>query len=107
MERMTRIDMLVSMLENEPDDLFLNYALGMEYAADLKTVADAESQFRLVLSLDESYVPAYYQLGKLFESLQRNAEAIGFYKKGLLSAIDQKDRKAAGEFEEAIFLLEE
>jgi tetratricopeptide (TPR) repeat protein len=107
MNRLGRIEMLEGMLEKAPDDLFLNYALGLEYSNDLATVNDAESQFRLVLSINPDYIPAYYQLGKLFESLLRNDEALEFFKKGLEKARTQNDNKSANEFEEAIFLLED
>jgi tetratricopeptide (TPR) repeat protein len=102
-----RIGSLMTMLEKEPNDLFLNYALGIEYAADPKTYADAESQFKIVLSLDEDYIPAYYQLGKLQELLLRNPEALEFYKIGLEKAKAQKNNKAINEFNEAIFLIED
>jgi len=95
------------MLEKEPEDLFLNYALGLEYANDLGKVADAESQFKIVLSLDENYVPAYYQLGRLFASLLRIPEALEYYKCGLEKAKEQKNNKAINEFSEAIFMLED
>src|SRR5688572_32546109 len=103
MERSQRVNMLMGMLEKEPNDLFLNYALGLEYAKDIQTVHDAESQFRIVLGIDENYHAAYYQLGQLFESLKRTPEAIEFYKKGLACAEYRKDHKAANEFREAIF----
>lgn len=103
----TRIESLLSMLEKEPNDIFLNYALGIEYAANPETSADAESQFKIVLSLNEDYIPAYYQLGKLNETLLRNEEAIDYFKKGLEKAKAQKNNKAINEFNEAIFLLED
>ncbi|PBQ31746.1 hypothetical protein CNR22_08175 [Sphingobacteriaceae bacterium] len=102
-----RIENLMSMLEKEPDDLFLNYALGLEYASDLNKVADAESQFKLVLGLDKNYIPAYYQLGQLFASLLRITEALEYYNSGLEKAKEQKNNKAINEFGEAIFMLED
>ena len=95
------------MLEKEPGDLFLNYALGIEYSAKPLTYPDAESQFKIVLGLNENYIAAYYQLGKLSEALLRAPEAIEYYKKGLEKAIFLKDNKAINEFNEAIFLLED
>ena len=102
-----RIESLMSMLEKEPDDLFLNYALGLEYVSDLNTVADAESQFKIVLGLDKNYIPAYYQLGQLFGSLLRIPEALEYYHCGLELAKQQKNNKAINEFGEAIFMLED
>jgi tetratricopeptide (TPR) repeat protein len=107
MNRKARIDTLISMLEKEPGDLFLNYVLGIEYANDLSSVADAESQFKIVLNLDPNYIAAYYQLGKLLESLLRNPEALECYKVGLEKAKEQQNNKAVNEFNEALFNLEE
>lgn len=98
--------MLLRLLEHEPNDLFLNYALGLEYVAELN-LADAERQLKHVLTLDINYIPAYYQLGKLFESQTKNTEAILFFKEGLEKAKDQKNNKAINEFGEAIFMLED
>jgi tetratricopeptide (TPR) repeat protein len=102
-----RTGQLVSMLKQEPGDLFLNYALGLEYAKDLIAPADAESQFRIVLSIDSNYLAAYYQLGQLFEKLDRPSEALTFYKTGLTLAREQKNNKAINEFGEAVFMLED
>ncbi len=106
MDRLNRIDMLIAMLEKEPDDLFLNYALGTEYVGELD-VEQAEFQFKKVLQLDASYIAAYYQLGKLFESVLKNKEALEYYNLGLEKAKIAKNNKAINEFGEAIFLLEE
>ena len=107
MKRLARIEMLEQMLEKEPNDVFLNYALGLEFANDLSTVADAESQFRTVIEMDSNYIAAYFQLGKLFEALLRQQEALEFYKNGLEKAVALKDNKSINEFNEAIFLLED
>lgn len=107
MERLGRIGMLEGMLKQEPEDLFLNYALGIEYSNDLATVTLSEIQFKKVLDLDPKYLAAHYQLGKLFESLADKEQALHYYKTGLAIAKEKKDLKSAGEFNEAIFLLED
>lgn len=106
MERAGRIHMLLDLLVKEPGDLFLNYALGIEYASE-SNPREAEIQLKKVLGLDENYIAAYYQLGKLFESQLKNEEAIHFYKTGLEKARIQKDNKAINELGEAIFMLED
>ena len=106
MERLSRIDMIIEMLKNEPNDLFLNYTLGLEYVAEL-SVLDAESQFKKTLEIDIKYIPAYYQLGKLFESQLKNQEALHYFKLGLEQAKEQKNNKAINEFGEAVFMLED
>jgi len=106
LERTDRIHTLLDLLEKEPADLFLNYALGLEYVAQSDFIA-AESQLKKVIALDENYIAAYYQLGKLFESQLKNPEAIGYYTTGLEKAKVKKDHKAINEFGEAIFMLED
>lgn len=98
---------MLDLLKQEPKDLFLNYALGMEYAANPQTISKAEEQFKTVLSLDENYIAAYYQLGKLFEAQQNISEALVYFKLGLEKAKIKKDNKAINEFGEAIFMLED
>jgi tetratricopeptide (TPR) repeat protein len=105
MERLGRVDMLLELLENDPQDLFLNYALGLEYAGVLK-FNEAQQQFKTVLGLDVNYIPCYYQLGKLCEAQSQILEALSYYKQGLEKARQKKD-KSVHEFEEAIFLLED
>jgi len=106
MDRLNRIDMLLAMLEKEPDDIFLNYALGTEYVGELDVI-QAEFQFKKVLQMEPNYIAAYYQLGKLFESQLKNADALHFFKLGLEKAKEAKNNKAVNEFGEAIFMLEE
>lgn len=106
MDQKGRMNSLLDMLKSEPDDLFLNYALGTEYTV-ISNFAEAEKQFKKVIGLDEGYIAAYYQLGKLFEAQSKTDDAISYYKAGLEKARVKKDNKAINEFGEAIFMLEE
>jgi tetratricopeptide (TPR) repeat protein len=106
MEQGKRIDSLLELLKTETNDVFLNYVLGIEYAAIGKT-DEAKDQFIKVILLDENYIAVYYQMGKLFEKANDTAAAIDYYKKGAQKAKEKGDRKSAGEFEEAIFMLED
>lgn len=103
----TRLDLLKRMLEKEQDDVFLNYALGLEYAKNPQNTILAEVQFKKVTELDPSYMAAFYQLGKLLEAQTKLSEALHYYKLGLEIAEKRKERKAIGEFMEAIFLIED
>lgn len=95
------------MLKSEPDDVFLNYALGLELFANKDTINESQALFDKVLVLNEDYVAAYYQLGKLFEVQKKNKAAMEIYNKGLEKAKLKKDNKAINEFNEAIFMLED
>ena len=98
--------MVLKLLEKEPDDLFLNFVLGLEFAAELQT-DDAERQFMKVLTLDSNYIAAYYQLGKLLESNGKVKDALIYFREGLSKAREQNNNKSANEFEEAIFTIED
>lgn len=106
MERSNRMDMILSMLEKEPNDIFLNYSLGLEYQSN-NNLSLAEQQFKKVIAFQQDYIPAYYQLGKLFETQSKLSEALEFFNKGLQFAKAQKHNKAINEFSEAIFMIEE
>ncbi len=95
------------MLVNEPDDLFLNFALGLEYLTNSESLHLAEQQFKLVLQHDANYLAAYYQLGKLLEASERKTQALEIFQQGLNIAKQQKNNKAVNEFSEAIFMLED
>lgn len=102
----SRLNQIKEMLEQEPNDLFLNYALAIELSGNENSLVDAEIQFKKTLELNISYVPAYYQLGKLYELIQKNELALRYYQLGLAYAREQKNNKAINEIEEAIFMLE-
>jgi len=106
MSSLKRLAQLKTMLELEPNDLFLNYSLGLENLAQ-SNINEAEFQFKKALDLNPDYIPAYYQLGKLFELKKNTTQAILFFKNGLEKARLVKDFKAINEFGEAIFLLED
>lgn len=105
MEKLKRIEALLSMLQTEPNDIFLNYSLAIEYMAN-NTWDLAEKQLLKVLEIKQDYIPAYYQLGKLHEQ-QQTEKALNYFKKGLEFAKEQKNNKAVNEFGEAIFMLED
>ena len=94
------------MLNDNQNDLFLNYALGVEYFSK-NEFTQAEFQFKKTLNIQKDYVAAYYQLGKLFEAQNKISEALAFFKEGLEFAKAQKNNKAVNEFGEAIFMLED
>lgn len=107
MNNQSRIDSLIQMLQQEPMDEFLNYALGLEYAKDAGTYNQAESQFKKVLQQNNQYIAGYYQLGQLYELMGRKDLALSHYYLGLEVAKVQKNNKAMNEMNEAIFMLED
>ncbi len=106
MEINKRVELLQQMLKENPEDLFLNYAQALELLKEGKT-DEAESILKKLLLKDESYLAAYYQLGKLYEQKENTSDAISVYKRGIEKAKAQKDMRTLGELEEALMIIDE
>jgi Tfp pilus assembly protein PilF len=99
-----RIQKLLEFLEETPGDLFVKFALAMEYSSETN-MNKAEQILREIISADKDYVPAYFQLGKILEHSSRIAEALSFFEKGLELAKQKNDAKNIREFQAAIDAL--
>ncbi len=106
MERLPRKELIFDMLLKEPDDVFLNYALAMEHISS-EEYKEAENQFKKVLSINPDYLPCFYQLGQVSEKLGNTEQAILFYRQGIALAQQQGNKKALGELNEALWMLED
>lgn len=91
-----RLEKLLGMLEKQPQDTFLNYALAMEYLGAGNNNKASEC-FRKVLQLEEHNVAAKYQLAKLI-SEEHPKEAILLLESGMKDARLKSDLKTANEF---------
>ncbi|MFA6134086.1 MAG: tetratricopeptide repeat protein [Phycisphaerae bacterium] len=80
-----RISAIQAMLAKSPDDVFLRYSLGMEYAAS-QQYEQALAAFRKCIELDADYVAAYVEAGKSLRSLGRLDEARETFTAALTSA---------------------
>ena len=106
MTQLSRKEQLLNMLEGEPNDVFLNYALAMELVST-NELKEADEQLKKVISLTADYLPCFYQLGQLNEKLGNNDIALTYYKQGVDIAKSQNNNKALGELNEAIWMLED
>jgi len=100
-----RLQHIQEMLKSEPDDSFLNYALALEYAKtnDLKKAIELIEK---LLAQNENYIGGYYQLGKFYEQTKQQLSAINTYKKGIVIAQLQNNKKTFRELNEALIMLE-
>ena len=100
-----RIAKLKAILEQDPEDSFSRYALALEYAG-----ANESNEARVLLeelvTRDPSYIPAYQQLGYLYEKLGRLQNAAATFKSGIAVAIQQGDQHARSEMQDALDALE-
>jgi hypothetical protein len=92
----TRLVKLQELLMESPDDVFLTYALAMEYLG-LKEIPMAEKHFKSVLNIDSTHVPAYFQLGLLYVQLDQENLAKEFLEMGIKHAQFKNDNKAIRE----------
>jgi len=88
-----RLEKLQEMLAETPQDIFLNYAVAMEYKG-LSLFDKTINQLNHVATL--------YQLGVLLNEKNENEKAILFLEKGLQIAKQKKDLKTANEFQALI-----
>jgi Tfp pilus assembly protein PilF len=99
-----RIQLLQKFLEDDPSDSFTRYALALEYVK--VDPQKAMETFHSLLSLDNTYLPTYYQLAKLYESLGQRENALRTYEKGIVIAKKQNDLKTLGELTSAMEEME-
>lgn len=103
---MDRIPLLNQMIEEDSNDPFLYYALGLEHLKQGNKPA-AITAFTALQQAHPNYLPTYYQLGILqIESGDlKDAEAV--LTAGKTLADTQGERKTAGEIQEALWGLED
>lgn len=89
------------MIVYEPNDPFLHYALGLELVKK-QNYQEAMSAFQKVITLDENYIAAYYQLGLVFIEIDIVDVARTYIEKGIEKAVVKKDMKSKGELEELL-----
>lgn len=97
-----RLEKLLEMLAAQPDDTFLQYALGMEYAG-MGNSTEAENYWRKVLELDANHIAVHYQLAQLLINNSvaepvEVTEATQLLEKGFALAKQKGDNKTMNEF---------
>jgi tetratricopeptide (TPR) repeat protein len=92
----TRRQQIEEMLEADPGDSFLRYALAMEYTSAGEHEAAAASLEELIRR-DPAYVPAYQQAGQVLLRLGRDDQARAVLQAGVTIATRQGNDHAASE----------
>jgi len=95
----SRIELLQAFVNEDPSDPFNAYALALEY---LKTNTEKAIELFVRLTLDHpTYLPTYYQLGKLYQQVGQDKKAIAVFDSGIGLAITHKDLKTLQELRSA------
>jgi tetratricopeptide (TPR) repeat protein len=103
---MTRLEQLRALAEEDPNDVFVHYAIGLE----LYKTESAEEAIRHLAgltSIHPDYCPAYFKLGQWFAEQDEVEQALNWLNQALAIARKQGDKKAENEIREAIWLLED
>lgn len=96
---MTRREKIEQRLQEDPQDVFLNYSYAMELAK-AGEIAEARERFAIVRSIDADYVPAYFQEAQMLASEGNNNEARRIVTEGIEVARRVGDSHALGEMTE-------
>lgn len=101
-----RIEQIKEFLKDDSNDSFLKYALALEYVR-IEENDTAKDCFLKLIKEDENYLASYYQLGKLYESLNDLENAVEIYEKGIKIAQKSENKKTLLELQEAYNMLME
>lgn len=102
---MDRLAALTEMLKENPHDAFLQYGIALEYAAK-GDVPEAIARIEKLLSEQPDYLGAYYQLAQYYEIEDNSEEAADTYRRGIILAEKQGNKKTLGELRQALDLLD-
>jgi tetratricopeptide (TPR) repeat protein len=102
---MPRLDQLLDLLKEDPNDAFLRYGVAMEYAKAGRH-EEALAAFNELLKRDPNYVAGYFMAGRTCEQKGDLEAAKVFYKSGIATAEKIGDTHAAGEISSALMAIE-
>ena len=101
---MSRRQQIEEMLNDDPADIFLRYALAMELQNE--ELNDRSLEILAALRAESTpYIPAFFMAGKQLASIQRVNEAREVLRDGIGEARKQGDLHAAGEMSEFLTTL--
>ncbi len=93
---MSRLSELETLLDQNPDDPFIIYALAREYEQNMATM-QALLMYEHLVTDHPAYVATYYHYAKLLFSLGNKNEAINLLEKGVVQGTAEKDMHAVSE----------
>lgn len=103
---MSRLEQLQKFLEQDPNDSFTRYAIGLELAS-MKSYDKAIEQFEALRTADPAYVATYYQLARAYREAKNNVKAEEIYNAGIAIARKANDFHAASELQAAMEEMED
>lgn len=104
-KHMSRLEALKSMVQQDPASERVRFMLCMEYAST-GDYAGALHELDELIGRHPGYVAAYFQAGRVAETLGNADLARGYYTRGIEAAQHAGDRHAASEMSEALAALD-
>jgi tetratricopeptide (TPR) repeat protein len=101
---LNRLEVLKSMVAQNPNDNFSRYGLAMEYA-NTGNLEGAVVEYESLLSTNPDYAAAYYHGGQALEKLGRIDEARRMYQRGLEATRRTGDAHTNSELQAALDIL--
>jgi len=99
-----RLDVLKSMVEQNPNNAFARYGLAMEHA-NSGDPEQAIAEYRALLAMHADYAAAYFHGGQTLEKLGRIEEAREMYREGIEATLRNGDAHTRSELQAALDLL--
>lgn len=99
-----RLEVLQSMVEQNPVDGFSRYGLAMEYV-NSGDLAAAVEQFQILIQNNPDYAAAYFHGGQTLEKLGRTEDARAVYRKGIEVTGASGDLHTQAELQGALNML--
>ena len=103
---MSRIEQLKEMLEQEPEDTFLRYALAMEYDSQGNSELGMQL-YRELMAQDPPHVDSYFRVAQIHVRLGESDEARTTLRKGIELARSQGMHHTAAEMSELLQAIED
>ena len=100
----SRVELLRSMLEQDPKNSFARYGLAMEHVK-AGQLAEAVGEFRALIAADPSYAAAYFHGGQALEKMGEIEDARALYEQGIDVTSRSGDAHARSELQAALDLL--
>jgi tetratricopeptide (TPR) repeat protein len=101
---MNRLEILQTMVEQNPKDSFSRYGLAMELA-NSGNLEKAAGEYEALLSFNPDYAAAYYHGGQTLEKLGRLDDARSLYSRGLEATRRTGDAHTHSEIQAALDIL--
>jgi tetratricopeptide (TPR) repeat protein len=98
------MEILKSMLAQNPRDSFARYGLAMEHVINGE-LEEAVVEFRNLLDYNPDYAAAYFHGGQALEKLGRVEDARDMYQKGIATTSRTGDQHTRSELQGALDML--